>query len=245
MAHSLEDLSELKSELRALADPAAAACLRGYFRAEPGGYGEGDRFLGIRVPRLRALVRRSRPLPFDSVLGLVRSSWHEERLLGLLLMVDRYRRDAEPGREVIHRAYVDHLDHIDSWDLVDVSAPHLLGAHLDPGDVGLLETLSQSALVWDRRISILATLHWIREGEFRPALRISELLVRDIHDLVRKAVGWMLREVGKRDRSAEEAFLRAHAAEMPETMLRYAIERFPPEERRKWMDAGRRRHPTG
>jgi 3-methyladenine DNA glycosylase AlkD len=239
MTQSVGDLTELRSELRSLADPAAAAFLQRYFRTAPGGYGEGDRFLGIRVPRLRALVRRSRPLPFDSVLELVRSSWHEERLLGLLLMVDRYRRDSEPGREVIHQSYLHHLEHVDSWDLVDVSAPHLLGAHLDPGDLGLLEALSRSGRVWDRRIAILATLHWIRLGEFRPALRIAELLVRDTHDLVRKGVGWMLREVGRRDRAAEEAFLRSHAAEMPRTMLRYAIERFPPEERSEWLKAGR------
>ena len=234
----LNDLDSVRSELAELADPEAAAFLQRFFKTGPGQYGEGDRFLGIRVPRLRALVARTRGLPMDDVLALLRSPWHEERLLALLILVDRYRRGGPEERETVFRTYLAHTRHINNWDLVDASAEHLVGGHLDADDadtVRLLERLAASDSVWERRIAMLATFHWIRRGRFDLALRVAEWLVQDEHDLIQKAVGWMLREVGKRDRREEEAFLARHCATMPRTMLRYAIEHFPPELRAAYL----------
>jgi len=229
------DLADLRRELQALADPETAEFLQRFFRTGPGGYGEGDRFLGIRVPRLRALIRPARPLPLYAVLELLRSPWHEERLLALLLLVDRYRRGTPDEQEAIHHAYLESTEYVNSWDLVDSSAEHIVGAHIDPADLDLLQRLARSDSVWERRIAMMATFHWIKGGTFGPAVQIATLLVNDSHDLIHKAVGWMLREVGKRDRAVEEAFLRSHYRRMPRTMLRYAIERFPPERRQEYL----------
>ncbi len=229
-----DDLAEVRRELHALADPEVATFLQGFFRTGPGGYGKGDRFLGIRVPRLRSLARAHRNLSLDEALELLRSPWHEERLLALFILVDRHKRVGGEEREAIFRAYLDNTRYVDNWDLVDASAPGIVGGHLDPGEartLATLETLARSAVLWERRIAILATYPWIKADQFGPTLRIAEMLVQDPHGLIHKAVGWMLREVGKRDRGVEEIFLRAHYRTMPRTMLRYAIERFPEESR--------------
>jgi len=231
----MTNLTDLRRELHALADPETAAFLQRFFRTGPGEYGEGDRFLGIRVPRIRALVRPARPLPLDAVRELLHSRWHEERLLALLLLVDRYRRGDTRERATLHRIYLSNTRYVNSWDLVDVSAEHLVGAHLDPDRIALLRKLARSKSLWERRIAILATFHWIRRGIMHPTLEIATLLVNDPHDLIHKATGWMLREVGKRDRAAAEEFLNLHAAHMPRTMLRYAIERFPEEARQSYL----------
>lgn len=223
------------ARLREMEDPEDARFLQRYFRTGPGEYGEGDRFLGIRVPVLRKLARAYRGTPLDEVAALLRSEWHEARLLALLLMVDAYARGDAPTREAVHRLYLGSTRYVDNWDLVDTSAPHLVGAHLAAGDRGELERLARSDSLWERRIAILATQHFIRRGEFGTALRIAELLVADPHDLIHKAVGWMLREIGDRDRAAMEAFLRRHLRSMPRTMLRYAIEKFPPELRQAYL----------
>ncbi len=228
-------LDDLRRALRERADPAAAAVLRGFFKTGPGEYGEGDRFLGVRVPHLRRLAKDHRGVSMPEALELLRSPWHEERLAALLLLVGRYRRGGAEEREAIHRAYLGHTAYVNNWDLVDLSAEHLVGAHLDPERLGPLERLAAAESVWERRIAILATFGWIKRGTFGPTLRVAGLLLHDRHDLVHKAVGWMLREVGKRDRAAEEEFLRAHHVTMPRTMLRYAIERFPPELRRRYL----------
>lgn len=225
-----DELADVRRELQALADPEVGAFLQGFFRTGPGEYGEGDRFLGVRVPRLRSLARSHRGLAVEDALELLRSPWHEERLLALIILVDRHRRGGEAQRETIFRAYLDNTRHVDNWDLVDASAPGIVGGHLDPdeaGTVATLETLARSDDLWERRIAILATFPWIKADVFGPTLRIAEVLVQDPHDLIHKAVGWMLREVGKRDQGVEEAFLREHYRGMPRTMLRYAIERFP------------------
>jgi 3-methyladenine DNA glycosylase AlkD len=223
------------ARLRELGDPDDAAFLQRYFRTGPGEYGEGDRFLGIRVPAVRKLVRAYRGTPLDEVAALLRSEWHEARLLALLLLVDAYGRGDGATREAVYRLYLASTPYINNWDLVDTSAPHVVGAHLEAGDRGELDRLARSGSLWERRIAMLATQHFIRRGEFVTALRIAEALVGDPHDLIHKAVGWMLREVGNRDRAAEEAFLRRHQRTMPRTMLRYAIEKFPPELRRAYL----------
>lgn len=228
-------LNEVEQALHTLADAPAAAFLQRFFKTGPGEYGEGDRFLGIRVPQLRHLARQFRELPHEQVLTLLRSPWHEQRLLALLLLVDQYRRGTDADREAIHRAYLDHTAYINNWDLVDSSAVHIVGAHVNPRRLKLLEQLARSESVWERRIAILATFYWINRNEHRPALRLAKLLMNDPHDLIHKAVGWMLREIGKRDPAVEEAFLLDHYRRMPRTMLRYAIERMPESRRRQYL----------
>jgi 3-methyladenine DNA glycosylase AlkD len=228
-------LADLRRELLASADPAKAEGLQRFFKTGPGQYGEGDRFLGVRVPQLRRVARSYRTLDREFVLELLRSPWHEERLLALLILVEQYRRGADEERDAIYRLYLSHTLHINSWDLVDSSAEHIVGAHLDPARLDVLERLARSASLWERRIAIIATLHWIKQGIFEPALHLAELLLHDRHDLIHKAVGWMLREVGERDRPREDAFLRRHYRTMPRVMLRYALEHYPEAQRQAFL----------
>jgi 3-methyladenine DNA glycosylase AlkD len=226
----------LHRQLLALRNAPRAAILQRFFKTGPGDYGAGDRFLGITVPVLRRLARAYQALPLADVAALLRSSWHEERLLALLILVRRYGRAAPSEREAIYRLYRRRRARINNWDLVDCSAEHIVGAHLRDADRSSLEALARSKRVWDRRIAVMATFHYIKQGEYGTTLRLARLLLDDKHDLIHKAVGWMLREVGKRDRAVEEAFLRRHAQRMPRTMLRYAVERFPPALRRRYLD---------
>jgi 3-methyladenine DNA glycosylase AlkD len=230
-------LDDLRSEIRSHANAADAVQMQRYFKTGPGDYAEGDRFLGIRIPVLRRLARAHRGLPGEVVLGLLRSEWHEERMLALLLLVQEYARATAARREEIYRSYLDHTRWVNNWDLVDTSAEHIVGAHLAGGDLTPLDRLAASGSLWERRIAVLATFHFIRRGELAPTLRLAERLITDRHDLIHKAVGWMLREAGERDLAAEEAFLQRHQARMPRTMLRYAIEKLP-QERRRWYLAG-------
>jgi 3-methyladenine DNA glycosylase AlkD len=233
-AHS-PSAEAIEARLHEIGDPEHARFVAGYFRTGPGEYGHGDRFLGIRVPALRALVREYRGVSLDAAAGLLRSEWHEARLLALLLLADGYKRGDADARDAIYRLYLENLDRVNNWDLVDLSAPGIVGAHLGKGDRSLLDELARSEVLWERRIAIIATQHFIRKGDFSTTLRIAEVLVDDRHDLIHKAVGWMLREVGDRDRAAEEAFLRRHHRTMPRTMLRYAIEKFPPDLRQRYL----------
>jgi 3-methyladenine DNA glycosylase AlkD len=224
----------LRRALRAAADPSDVAQQARYFKTGPGEYAEGDRFLGVRVPAIRAIVRAHRHATLATARTLLRSRWHEERLLALLLLVARHARAGTTEQQAILDAYLEDLVHVDNWDLVDSSAPHLVGPHVSPDDLGLLERLARSPRVWDRRVAMLATQFHIRRDEFSPALHIAELLRRDPHDMIHKAVGWMLREIGERDRAAEVRFLDAHWHTMPRTAVRYAIEHFTPAARRRY-----------
>lgn len=226
---------DLRRALEALSDPKVAAHSARYFKTGPGEYGAGDRFLGIRVPQLRALARAHRSLPLDAVVEHLRSPWHEERLLALLILVDQHRRGSGEARERIHRSYVEHARFVNGWDLVDTSAEHLVGPHVDPADPTLLDRLAGSDSVWERRIAMMATFHWTRKGAVEPALRIGDRLLGDPHDLIHKAVGWMVREVGKRDPQRFDAFLAERYRRMPRTMLRYAIEKLPEDRRRRYL----------
>jgi len=228
-------LGALRRELRAEADADDAVHLQRFFKTGPGQYGEGDRFLGVRVPVLRRLAREYRTLPADDAVVLLQSRWHEERLLGLLLLIGIYQRGQGAEKQAVYDAYLAHTRHINNWDLVDASAEHIVGPHVSPGQLDVLERLAHSSDLWERRIAMLATFHWIKQGQFAPALRIATLLLADRHDLIHKAVGWMLREIGKRDRAVEKAFLREHCRVMPRTALRYAIEHFPEPERRRYL----------
>jgi 3-methyladenine DNA glycosylase AlkD len=213
--------------LREHADPAVAAHAARYFRAEPGGYGEGDRFLGVRVPAIRKVARQLRDLDADAIDGLLASPWHEVRLLALIVMARRYARADDAERRALYELYLRRTDRVNGWDLVDTSAPHIVGRHLLTRSRKPLDRLVRSKSLWERRIAILATHYFIRNGELTDTFRLAERLLHDEHDLIHKAVGWMLREAGQRDAQALYAFLDAHASEMPRTMLRYALEKVP------------------
>lgn len=225
----------LCAELDGAGDPHRAEHLQRFFRTGPGEYGEGDRFLGLRVPEVRAIARRHRELSLPDLADVLASPWHEHRQAALFVLADRYRRAAPAEREAIAAFYLEHLDAVNSWDLVDGSAPHILGAHLLERDRSVLYELAASGHLWRQRVAVLATFAFIRAGQFQDTFRLAELLRDHPHDLIHKAVGWMLREIGKRDLAAEERFLDRHATSMPRTMLRYAIEKFEPERRRSYL----------
>jgi 3-methyladenine DNA glycosylase AlkD len=243
VARATEDrpptLKDVRAAVRALADEERARVSMSFFRRGPGEYGEGDVFLGIRMPDLRTLVKRFAGLPFEDASMLLRSRYHEERMLALLILVRAFRRGDAAARERVHRLYIDGTRWIDSWDLVDLSAEHVVGGYLADHDPphDLLTRFAGSASLWERRIALLATFHFIKRNEFDEAFRIVALLLDDSHDMIHKAMGWMLREIGKRDQAAEESFLRRHYARLPRTTLRYAIERFPEEVRRAYLRA--------
>ena len=223
------DAAALKAELRRLASPDDAAFLQRFFKTGPGEYGEGDLFIGIRVPVLRGLAKETDRLPLRGVRTLLHSPIHEERMLALLILVHRFknRKTSEEERDQIYRLYMDNTAYINNWDLVDLSAPCIVGPYLEKRPRTTLYERAKSALLWDRRIAMISTHYFIRNRDFTDALAIAQLLLNDPHDLMHKAVGWMLREIGKRDQAEEELFLQKHYRVMPRTALRYAIERFP------------------
>jgi len=228
-------ISTINTRLEALADLPTAEILRRFFKIGPGEYGEGDRFRGIRVPVLRKLCREFRHAGVEVISELLDSLWHEDRMLALLLLIERYRASSESSREALYEFYCSRTGRINNWDLVDVSCPHIVGRHLQTRDRSPLYRFVESSNLWERRIAIVSTFHFIRDNNFTDTLILAERLLADPEELLHKATGWMLREVGKRDLSQLEAFLEEHATAMPRTMLRYSIERFPEEERKGWL----------
>jgi 3-methyladenine DNA glycosylase AlkD len=228
-------IAAIHRRMKTLGRSSHTAVLRRFFKTGAGHYGAGDRFLGIRVPMLRKLAREYQALSFRNVAALLKSPWHEERLLALFILVQQYARGDAARRDAIYRLYMSSTFRINNWDLVDCSAAHIVGAHLRQSDRTDLRRLAKSSLLWERRIAIMATFQYIKCRHFDTTLSVARLLLDDPHDLIHKAVGWMLREIGKRDRAVEEAFLRLYAGRMPRTMLRYAIERFPPALRRRYL----------
>lgn len=232
------DFRELKKTIREIASPERAEVTRSFFKTGPGEYSEGDKFLGIRIPDLRTLVKKADAVTLKEALTLLRSEWHEERLMALLLMERHFQRTAEESaRELIVRAYLANTRRVNNWDLVDASAPPILGGWLLTRKRSVLGELVRSDNLWERRIAIVSTLTLIRSGDFQDTLRLTQRLLKDPEDLMHKACGWMLREVGKKDPMVLTTFLARHAPAMPSTMLRYAIERFPQPERRRWLAA--------
>jgi len=230
-------LKDILSKIRALAGPAKAASSLRFFKTGPGEYGEGDEFLGLTVPEIRSLAPQSDSLVEADVLTLLRSNWHEERLLALLIWVRRFvkAKKDELLRERIVDLYLANTKWINNWDLVDSSAPQLLGAWLLRRDRSVLQTLAKSKSLWEQRIAVLATQAFIRAGEFDDTVQLCEGFLDHPHDLMHKACGWMLREAGKRDEAVLLAFLDQRAAKMPRTMLRYAIEKLEPAVRKSYM----------
>ena len=225
--------------MRREASPKAARFLQRFFKTGPGEYGAGDKFIGIRVPVTRKLARKFRELPRRAVVALLQSPIHEERLLALIILVNAYQRGDDAERAEIYKLYLAQLDRVNNWDLVDSSAPYLIGPHLLNRSRTTLFRLARSQNLWHRRVAVLATFHFIRAGDFADTLRLAERLRDDEHDLMHKAVGWMLREIGKRDVVVFRKYLDQHAAFMPRTMLRYAIEKLSERERRRYLRAGK------
>ena len=224
--------------LRAAGEPDRAAVLQGFFKTGPGEYGEGDRFIGVRLPALRALIRQFQDAPLGEIEKLLASPIHEARLLAVLLLVRRFQRSKDDAaRRAIYEFYLSHASRINNWDLVDVSAPGVVGRWLADRSHAPLGKLARSPLLWERRIAIVSTLHFMRQGHVETTYRLADILLTDSHDLIHKAVGWMLRVAGDVDPASLRAFLRTRHTRMPRTMLRYAIEKFPERERLSYLRA--------
>jgi 3-methyladenine DNA glycosylase AlkD len=229
---------EISKRLQKMGDTEDARFLQGFFKTGPGQYGEGDIFLGIRVPAVRKLAKEYENLPMKEILSLLKSAYHEVRLLALILFVNAFARRDDTVRKKIYKLYLANTRYINNWDLVDISAPNIVGAYLLTKKRKPLYQLAKSKILWERRIAALATFHFIKNNQFEDSIKIAGILLRDKEDLIHKAVGWMLREVGKRDVDRAESFLQKHCNVMPRTMLRYAIERYTPAKRRKYMNGG-------
>jgi 3-methyladenine DNA glycosylase AlkD len=225
-------LKEILADFQKLKNPIQAKNLARFFKTGKGEYGEGDIFLGIKVPEQRKLVGKYyKELSLQDTEKLIASKIHEQRLTGLLILVAKYKKTDPDGKNKIYKLYLKNAKNINNWDLVDLSAPNIVGNFLLEKDRKILYKFSKSKNLWERRISILATFEFIRNKQFADSLKIAEILLHDKHDLIHKAVGWMLRELGKRDQSLEEQFLEENSFKMPRTMLRYAIEKFPENKR--------------
>jgi 3-methyladenine DNA glycosylase AlkD len=224
-------LESLRKEIRKLANSERAENSRRFFKTKKGQYGEGDVFLGLTVPEQRKIAKKYSELNLTDVKKLLESEIHEERLIALLILVEMYKKE----KDKIFDFYHENIKQINNWDLVDLSADKIFGNFLFDKDKDLLFKLANSENLWEKRISIVSTFDFIRKNKFDETLKISEILLSDSHDLIHKAVGWMLREVGKRDVKILEGFLKRNYSELPRTTLRYAIEKFDEEKRKKWL----------
>ncbi|NQV43066.1 MAG: DNA alkylation repair protein [Candidatus Marinimicrobia bacterium] len=226
---------QILNELFEVGDPERASHSQRFFKTGKGEYGEGDIFLGIRVPRLRALAKRYKQASRQDALEILHSKYHEARLTALFLLVNLYNHADASGKKQIYEDYLENIPFINNWDLVDSSALQIVGHYLFDKERSHLETLAKSEILWERRVAIIASYYFIRQYEFRDTLKLSALLLHDQEDLIHKAVGWMLREVGNKSRPTEEEFLKKYYQVMPRTMLRYAIEKFPEEKRQAYL----------
>ena len=235
MSDLFHTANQVRARLSELANPQIAEHSQRFFKTGPGEYGEGDQFLGIRVPIQRREAKRARNLPLDEVLDLLRTAVHEERLTALIILVNTFERADPEERQSIFDAYLANTSYINNWDLVDSSSHQIIGGHLFTRDRSILVDLAESESLWERRIAIVCTYHFIKRDQFVDTLLISEILLGDTQDLIHKAVGWMLREMGKKNQEVETEFLLRHYQNMPRTMLRYAIERYPEDERQAFL----------
>lgn len=230
-----KQLKDARAAIKQLADPARAKLLQGFFKTGPGEYAEGDLFLGLTVPQTRAIAKDCRELSLDDLVVLLGSKYHEERLLALHVLVHQFERADDAGQKAIYDFYLEQRAEINNWDLVDTSAPRIVGGYLLTRPRTMLHKLAKSKNLWDRRIAIVATWWLIRARDFDDCLKLCETLINDQHDLIHKACGWMLREVGKKDVATLKRFLMIYKDKLPRTALRYAIERFSPEERKRYL----------
>jgi 3-methyladenine DNA glycosylase AlkD len=228
-------IDKIKNEIKKAGDPVRAKLSAGYFKTGKGDYGEGDIFLGLSVPQQRLIARKYLELPLSDIQQLLKSKIHEHRFTALVIMVMKYKSAGKSEREKIYKLYLSNAKRINNWDLVDTSAPNIVGEHLVDKDRKILIKLAKSKNLWEKRIAVLSTFAFIRRDQYTEALYIAEILLQDKHDLIHKAVGWMLREVGKRSLNVEETFLKKHYKHMPRTALRYAIERMPRQKRLSYL----------
>ena len=226
---------EMNKILRRLGDPDIARHSQRFFKTGKGEYGEGDIFLGIRVPVIRKHAKQFKTASIKETTKLLTSPYHEERLCALFMLVERFAKGDLSEKQKIYELYLKHTPYINNWDLVDSSAHKIVGPYLGERDKHPIYAMAGSQVLWERRIAVISTFYLINKGDFDDALAIATILLNDPEDLIHKAVGWMLREIGKRDVSVEQAFLKKHYKNMPRTMLRYAIEKFPEAERKRYL----------
>ncbi len=223
-------------DLEKVADPEKAKLISRFFKTGKGEYGEGDVFIGVNVPNQRTVAKKHKELALDEIGKLLTSKIHEHRLTALLILTYKFPKSGEKEKKEIFDFYMKHTKYINNWDLIDLSAPNIAGNYLLKKDRTILYRLAKSKSLWENRISVLATFAFIKNNEFSDSLKISELLLQHKHDLIHKAVGWMLREIGKKDLKTEEEFLKKHYKTMPRTMLRYSIEKFPEPKRKAYLE---------
>ncbi len=227
---------EAKKELRRSADPEKANILQRFFKTGKGEYGDGDKFIGATMPKIRNIAKKFSEMAISETEKLLHSDIHEERMLALCILIRQFQRADEGSRKKIFYFYLKNTEHINSWDLVDLSAPNIAGVYLADKDRKIIYKLAKSKVLWERRIAILSTFAFLRKGDCEDTFKVSEMLLDDKEDLIQKAIGWMLREVGKRcSIQAEKEFLKTHSAKISRIALRYAIERFPNNEKIRFM----------
>ena len=224
-------IRQIRAAIREHADETQAKNLQWFFKTGPGEYGEGDKFLGLKVPVIRKIANANTDLTFSELQKLLDSKYHEDRLAALLILVKIFPKSGDEEKEKIFNFYLKNTANINNWDLVDLSAPKITGEYLLTRNKDIIFGLAASDNLWERRIAVLTTFRFIKENQYNTSLDICLKLLNDPHDLIHKAVGWMLREIGKRDLKAEEDFLKIHYKQMPRTMLRYAIEKYPEKKR--------------
>ena len=219
------------NELQALSDAEKREIFPKFFKAGKGEYGEGDRFLGVTVPNIRAIAKLHKDISIEEIRELIQSEWHEVRLCALIIMVEKSKKKDEALRKELFNLYLSQTKRINNWDLVDLSCRFIIGEYLLDKSRDILYQLAQSSLLWDNRIAIVSTYAFIRKGQLEDTYALSDLMMQHPHDLMHKAIGWMLREAGKRNPERLYDYVMSHRADMPRTMLRYAIEKFSPKER--------------
>lgn len=229
-------LKELKKDIQKQAKPERAKASLYFFKTGKGQYGEGDIFVGLSVPQSRVIAEKYKSLPFFDIKQLLKSKIHEQRLISLFILIYQFQKGTEEEKKNIYEFYLEHASYVNNWDLVDTSADKIVGGYLMNKDRSILKKLAKSQNLWERRIAMIATYWFIKQNKFDDVLTIAEILVNDKHDLIQKAVGWMLREIGKRDQQVEENFLKTYYKIMPRTMLRYAIEKFPQTLRKEYLE---------
>jgi 3-methyladenine DNA glycosylase AlkD len=232
-------LEQIKKDLIALRNPEKQEVLSSFFKTGKGQYGEGDVFLGIPVPQQRKVAKKYYDISLNDLQELLNSRIHEYRLTALVILVTKDKKANNEKKLSIFNFYLENTKNINNWDLVDISAPKIVGEFLFNKDKEILYKLARSQNLWERRISILSTFNFIKNNSFEDALEISKILLKDKHDLIHKAVGWMLREIGKRDQNIEEEFLKKHCIKMPRTMLRYAIEKFSEKKKKYYLNCSK------
>ena len=235
MSKPAKSAKAVAEDLKKLSNPRNAEAKHRFFRTKKGEYGAGDIFWGVSVPETRVLAKKYSDLGLTECTKLLKSEIHEQRLLALVILAHQFKRSEPNDQKKIYSLYMRNLRHVNNWDLVDASAHLIAGPYLENESRDILYKLARSKNLWNKRVAMLTTFHFIRRKDFADALKIAEILLHDEHDLIHKAVGWMLREIGNRDKQTEEKFLKRHYKTMPRTALRYAIEKFPAAQRKKYL----------